>query len=497
MHELRKMKRTARAATACMAAAAASFTILALPAAADGPTNDSFSTTQVITGASGTVTIATFGATAEPNEPTHGGQVAAASVWFAWTAPSSGAFVFNTCGSDYDTLLEIDTGATLVALTPIVSNDDACGTQSSVQFSAVAGTTYQIVVDGFQGDTGTLNIAWAPPATAPVNDAFASASTITGPTGSINGTTVGATLQAGEPQHAGVPVGHSVWYSYTPTASGTLTLDTCTNTSFDSIIAIYTGTTVNALTPVGANDDNCGIQSTVTVAVTNGSTYRVAIAGVATDNGTFTLRWSRTTAGTPGLATITDSFAGDGWVSVSWNAPTNMGASAITSYTMTATPGGATATVNAPGTRALITGLTDGTAYTFAITATNLQGAGSAAITGSAITPVSGPVDISTFYDATEIGRMQQTATYFGTTTAQAQHDCVGVIVFILGLIPPGATPIDPPPVNLGATNVTSTWPTVEQQFVTSVARKYAFSPAEAQKFSSQLVAFLLALGGH
>src|SRR5213593_4436723 len=52
-------------------------------------------------------------------------------------------------------------------------------------------------------------------ATAPNNDNFAAAQAITGTSGSITGTNVEATKEAGEPNHAGNAGGKSVWYSWT------------------------------------------------------------------------------------------------------------------------------------------------------------------------------------------------------------------------------------------------------------------------------------------
>jgi len=58
---------------------------------------------------------------------------------------------------------------------------------------------------------------------------------------------------------------------------------------------------------------------------------------------------------------------------VSWQAPAD-GASPITGYTAVASPGGASCTADAPATSCRITGLKDGSAYTFTVTATNAFG---------------------------------------------------------------------------------------------------------------------------
>src|SRR6185503_6704885 len=91
-------------------------------------------------------------------------------------------------------------------------------------------------------------------AAAPSNDNFASRIVLTGNTVSTTGTTVGATKEAGEPNHAGNSGGHSIWWSWTAPATGDVTIDT-TGSSFDTLLAVYTGSSVSALTLVKGDDD--------------------------------------------------------------------------------------------------------------------------------------------------------------------------------------------------------------------------------------------------
>jgi uncharacterized repeat protein (TIGR02543 family) len=78
-----------------------------------------------------------------------------------------------------------------------------------------------------------------------------------------------------------------------------------------------------------------------------------------------------TAPGTPTDLTVT---AGNGQASFTWSAPSSNGGAAITAYTVTCSPSGS---VTVSGTSATITGLTNGTAYTCSVVATNSAGTGS------------------------------------------------------------------------------------------------------------------------
>jgi hypothetical protein len=127
---------------------------------------------------------------------------------------------------------------------------------------------------------------------APSNDDFVNAQLLSGAAGRVTGTTEGATRQAGEPGHAGQAGGASVWYRWTPPATGTAAIDTI-GSGFDTLLAVYTGSNVAALTAVASNDDFAGPgASRVTFPAVAGATYRIAVDGYAGAAGSVVLNWS-------------------------------------------------------------------------------------------------------------------------------------------------------------------------------------------------------------
>jgi hypothetical protein len=255
--------------------------------------NDNFVNATPVTGVSGSTTGTTVGMTKETGEPNHAGNGGGHSIWFAWVAPAAGSVTVNTTGSSFDTLLAVYTGTSVPALTAVASNDDANGsTQSSVTFNAMSGTTYRIAVDGYGGATGAVKLAWSQGAavSGPANDNFASAALLSG---TASGTTVGASKEAGEPNHAGNAGGKSIWWSWTAPIGGSTTVTT-TGSGYDTLLAVYTGSTLSALAAVASNDDANGTtQSQVGFTAVAGTTYRIAVDGYGGASGSVAIRVSQ------------------------------------------------------------------------------------------------------------------------------------------------------------------------------------------------------------
>ncbi len=129
--------------------------------------------------------------------------------------------------------------------------------------------------------------------------------------------------------------------------------------------------------------------------LTNGDSYSFWVAAT---NGVGTGQMSEyaTTmlASVPGAPTGLTAHAGNGAVTVSWAAPASNGGSPITGYTVAASSGGKTCTTAALS--CTVTGLVNGTSYTFKVTATNSQGTGPTSTSSTARIPTA-PVTISLF----------------------------------------------------------------------------------------------------
>ena len=129
---------------------------------------------------------------------------------------------------------------------------------------------------------------------APANDNFEKATLVYGQTESISTSNRGAGREKGEPKHTGAQGGGSLWWKIQPRTSGYLTIDTV-GSSIDTLMSLYTGTSVTGLTDVIGNDD---ISTTVKqsrisrFAVQPGEIYMLAVDGKNRARGSIRLNFS-------------------------------------------------------------------------------------------------------------------------------------------------------------------------------------------------------------
>jgi len=130
-----------------------------------------------------------------------------------------------------------------------------------------------------------------------------------------------------------------------------------------------------------------------TTPIVAGTTYPVQIRAVnsaSSPNGLGTTSVSVVAATAPGAPTAVSATAtGQSTATVSFTAPTSNGGSAITSYMVTSSPGGVTATGSSSPIS--VTGLTASTAYTFTVTASNAAATSVASTASTSVTTSAAP----------------------------------------------------------------------------------------------------------
>ncbi len=160
----------------------------------------------------------------------------------------------------------------------------------SVMYERILGTRRTLHADDIAG----IRYIYGTSVSAPVNDDFADRITISGPTGRTTGSNVEATLEPNEPVHHHFSAGRSVWWQWQAPADGTAVIDTF-GSNFDTILAVYTGSSLQSLQLVASNDDAPHtLQSRVEFAATGGTVYQVAVAGYSGASGNINLNWNLT-----------------------------------------------------------------------------------------------------------------------------------------------------------------------------------------------------------
>jgi hypothetical protein len=148
-----------------------------------------------------------------------------------------------------------------------------------------AGQTYYLQIGVFFDQTGTLQLDITPPPPPPANDDFAAARTVTGVPFSDTVEVTGATLETGEPvsscRETAAPSG-TVWYAFTPTKTTTVEINRTAD--FESILAVYTGSSLSTLT-----ETTCALSGTLSLRLMARQTYHLQIGTFFDQTGTLQL----------------------------------------------------------------------------------------------------------------------------------------------------------------------------------------------------------------
>lgn len=209
------------------------------------PANDNFANRETITGSKGNKIFneatAPWNATEEGSEPNVSAGVYS-TVWYEWVAPSSGNFYF--AASRTQDHIFVYSGTSLGSLTQLATS--TYGVPGL--FTAVSGTAYKIQFRVLEVDVSDYNMSffWWPSVAAPVNDNIASATVLTGTSGSQAGTLVGSTIETGDEviffdhgDNATAPYFRSVWYKYVAPTNGEFFFDIITDGGFSPYVEFY------------------------------------------------------------------------------------------------------------------------------------------------------------------------------------------------------------------------------------------------------------------
>jgi hypothetical protein len=274
---------------------------------AAAPANDDFAAALPLTvpGPTGTNSVegTTREATAEPGEPPNHGPH---SVWYTITPDADATVAVTLCMKEYvDGVggsrigINVYAGTSVDALTTVTATpssfyrEDTCYALNpgTLRFDAVAHTTYHVRVAAEPDHAGTFTMYVQPDRNDPAaNDGFSAAQPIAepGPTGelSIAGDNRRATVETGEPDKpGGLMTGASVWYRMVADETAPVVFTTCdVTTELNSVIGVFTGSAVGALTEVKTVNDTKSCPgrpsaSEVGILAEAGTTYYVRVAG--------------------------------------------------------------------------------------------------------------------------------------------------------------------------------------------------------------------------
>jgi hypothetical protein len=302
-----RRSRNLRALGICTAIAVGATLGVLAPAAMAAPANDAFANRTNLGDALPVhVNDSNVEATREAGEPSLGPMGSAGhSIWWAWEAPATEWVTVSTCGSPISSDVAVFEGTELTHLTRVAEGNDDEGPAClynggrTYTFRAQAGHQYAIAADGNgyyvpvpPGDPepprpvveGEIKLTIEATPTPP-NDNFENATPIESPVYEspagdrrfmtyVQGYNWGATKQRGEPEHAGEPGGASVWFSWVAPETGEAAIGT--GIGVPGIVAVYTGDSVDDLTPIGSSADSL---VAVHVPVVGGTKYMIAVDG--------------------------------------------------------------------------------------------------------------------------------------------------------------------------------------------------------------------------
>jgi hypothetical protein len=218
------------------------------------------------------------------------GATGGADVVYTYTPSTNETINISTCGSDYDTVLDIYDHCPTSGSSTIDCNDDDCGLKSCISdLDVIAGITYYIILDAFDdSEAGSYELY--------VSQDPLCALGFDGPDHVITGLPFCDEDYSGDYDNnlnfsCVGEGGPEVTYEFTPSSNVTITATTC-GSLFDTILEIFEGDPDNENSLGCSDDDGCDDNNESCVSgvyLPGGQTYYIVVGGYAGEAGDYKL----------------------------------------------------------------------------------------------------------------------------------------------------------------------------------------------------------------
>jgi outer membrane autotransporter protein len=368
------------------------------------------------------------------------GVTLAANGTLSGTPTATGAFTFQVKAADSST----GTGAPFSKTTANLSLTIAAPTIAFAPATLPGGTANTAYSQTIVASGGTAPYTYAETGTLPTGITLTSTGVLSGTTtqaGSFPITVTATDSTTGTGPFVGTQ-------NYTLTIAGpTITLSPASlpnatvGTAYSQTLSASGGTAPYTFSATGSTPPGMTLGASGTLSGTPTTAGDFNFTAVATDAQSFTGSKAysvHVAAIAPGAPTGVSATAGPEQASVSFSAPTDTGGAPISSYTVTSSPGGLTGSGSA--SPIVVTGLTDGTPYTFTVVAFNTAGPGPASTASNSVTPQGGQTitfnnpgtqNFGTSPTLTATASSSLSVTFTSTTTGVCTITTGGVLTFV------------------------------------------------------------------